>query len=213
MSERNSRELQRHLIVGLGNPGIKYAAHRHNVGFQCVDYMAERWGAALRTRRFKAHIGEVEVDGHRVVLAKPQTFMNESGQAVGPISGWFKIPPRRILVIHDDLDLPLARLRLRPGGSSGGHRGVQSIIDVLGTQEFHRLRIGIGRPAFGDPIDYVLNDFGREQEAVLHEIYRWVEEMVRYYLDVGIAEAMNRYNGRDLVSCDAGVGPDAADVK
>jgi peptidyl-tRNA hydrolase, PTH1 family len=212
MPERNSRELQRHLIVGLGNPGIKYAAHRHNVGFQCIDYIAEQWGATLCTRRFKAHLGEVEVDSHRVVLAKPQTFMNESGRAVGPISGWFKIPPRRILVIYDDLDLPLGRVRLRPGGSSGGHRGVQSIIDALGTPEFPRLRIGIGRPEFGDPIDYVLNNFSREQEPLVHEIYPWAKEIVRCYLDVGIVEAMNRYNGRDLgVSCDAGL--DSADKK
>ncbi len=206
MPERNSRELQRHLIVGLGNPGSKYAGHRHNVGFQCIDYIAERWGATLRTRRFKAHLGESDIDGHRVVLAKPQTFMNDSGRAVGPMSGWFKIPPRRILVIYDDLDLPLARVRLRPGGSSGGHRGVQSIIDALGTQEFPRLRVGIGRPEFGDPIDYVLNNFSREQEPIVREIYPWVEEMVRYYLDAGIVEAMNRYNGRDIMSCDADAG-------
>ncbi len=198
MSEQASQELQRYLIVGLGNPGRQYAGHRHNVGFQCVDYIAERWHAEWRTKRFKALLAEAEIDSHRVLLAKPQTFMNDSGQAVAPISGWYKIAPPRILVIYDDLDLPLARLRLRPAGSSGGHRGVQSIIDALGTQDFPRLRVGIGRPEQGDPIDYVLNDFTREQDAIMRQVYARVEEIVRCYLNAGIREAMNSYNGRDL---------------
>ncbi|MBC7235047.1 MAG: aminoacyl-tRNA hydrolase [Chloroflexi bacterium] len=200
MTGKFPRELTRHLIVGLGNPGPKYADNRHNIGFQCVDYIAERWNAAWRGRRFQALLAETEIDGHRVVLAKPQTFMNDSGQAVAPLSRWFKIPAERILVIYDDLDLPLARLRLRPGGSSGGHRGVQSIIEALGTQNFPRLRVGIGRPAYGDPIDYVLNDFDREQEPIVRQVYPYVEEIVRCYLNQGIHEAMNQYNGRDLIA-------------
>ena len=187
----------RYLIVGLGNPGPKYAGNRHNVGFMCVDHFAQIHDIAIRKRRFKANIGQGHVGPHHVVLLKPMTFMNDSGKAVAPASHWFKIPPERILVIHDDLDLPLGRLRLRPGGSSGGHKGINSIIKELGTRDFARLRIGIGRPQHGDPIDYVLDDFSRDQAPVIARACEWASEIIRRYLDAGIRDAMNEYNGRN----------------
>jgi len=130
-----------------------------------------------------------------VIVAMPQTFMNDSGQAVAPLSRWFKITPERIMVIYDDLDLPTGRVRLRPGGSSGGHHGIESIIEALGTRDFARLRIGIGRPEFGDPIDYVLNDISREQEPVLAEACEVAVSAIECFLTRGIREAMNQFNG------------------
>jgi len=183
-----------YLIVGLGNPGKRYARNRHNIGFQCVDHLATLYGITFR-KRFNALVGEGRIADQRVVLAKPLTFMNCSGQAVAPISHWYKVPPQRILVICDDLDLPLARMRLRPNGSSGGHNGLKSLIAELGTQDFPRLRLGIGRPAQGDPMDYVLNDFGRDQEPLIQPLYDKVDGLVRCLLQEGLTPAMNAYNG------------------
>jgi PTH1 family peptidyl-tRNA hydrolase len=183
-----------YLIVGLGNPGREYARNRHNVGFQCLDHLARVHGIEFRRHRFKAALGEGRIGGHRLLLAKPLTFMNESGLAVGSISRWYKISPERILVIHDDLDLPLGKIRLRPNGSGGGHKGINSIIAELGTRDFARLRIGIGRPERGDPIDYVLGDFGRDQEPVVATTCELVECIVLSFLEEGIERAMNAYN-------------------
>lgn len=183
------------MIVGLGNPGSRYAHHRHNVGYQCVDYMAERQGISISRKRFQALYGDGTLDDRRVILAKPLTFMNESGQAVGPLSRWYKIAPPQILVIYDDLDLPLGKVRVRPGGSSGGHHGIESVIEGLGSRDFGRIRVGIGRPEQGDPIDYVLNDFGRDQAPAIEKTYDLVEQIVLCFLHQGIKEAMNLFNG------------------
>ena len=185
----------RYLVVGLGNPGERYHRNRHNIGFHCLMRLAENHGITLDRKRFKALWGQGHIAGQPVVLAMPQTYMNDSGQAVASLSRWFKIPPERIMVVHDDLDLPVGRVRLRPGGSSGGHHGIESIIAHLGTGEFNRLRIGIGRPAFGDPIDYVLNDISPEQEPILAEACAVAARAVACFLERGIHEAMNLYNG------------------
>ena len=182
------------LIAGLGNPGPKYAGNRHNVGFQAIDRLARLHDISLRRRRFKARLGEGHIGAHPVVLAQPLTFMNNSGDAVGPLSRWYKIPPERVLVIHDDLDLPLGRLRLRPHGSSGGHNGMRSIIRSLGTDQYPRLRIGVGRPQRGDPIDYVLTDFDPDEEPLMQAVLDRVDEIVRCVLDQGVNEAMNTFN-------------------
>lgn len=190
--------VERYLIVGLGNPGRKYARNRHNVGFQSVDYIARMYGIAVNKRRFQSLLGEGAIIGKRVVLAQPQTFMNDSGQAVAPLYRWFKTPLDHTIVIYDDLDLELGQVRVRPGGSSGGHNGLKSIIAMLKSQEFPRIRIGIGRPAVGDPVDYVLNDFAPDQEPVIAAAYQRVDEVIRAYLEQGIQEAMNLYNGQPL---------------
>jgi peptidyl-tRNA hydrolase, PTH1 family len=186
-----------YLIVGLGNPGREYAGNRHNVGFQCVDRLAEAHAIALRKSRFSASFGEGYIGARHVVLAKPMTFMNDSGKAVGPISKWYKVLPERILVIYDDLDLSLGKVRLRPNGSSGGHKGINSIIAALGTRDFNRLRVGIGRPTYGDPVDYVLGDFDREQTPVIQATYDQVLRIVPCFLEEGMLKAMNTYNGKD----------------
>jgi PTH1 family peptidyl-tRNA hydrolase len=183
------------LVVGLGNPGPRYARNRHNVGYQCVDYIARRHAISVERKRFQALLGEGTLDDHRVILAKPLTFMNGSGEAVGPLSRWYKVAPQQMLIIYDDLDLPLGKVRVRPGGSSGGHHGIESLIAELHTPDFCRVRVGIGRPERGDPIDYVLNDFSREQAPVIERTYDLVEQIVLCFLRQGIKEAMNTYNG------------------
>lgn len=185
-----------YLIVGLGNPGRKYAGNRHNIGFRMIDRLAGAHGIHVaRRKRFHAELGEGAIGAHRVVLAKPLTFMNDSGRAVQAIRHWYKVPTQHILVIYDDLDLPLGRIRLRQGGSSGGHNGMRSTITALGGNDFCRLRIGIGRPPRGDPIDYVLSDFSPDEEPVVLRLCDRIDEMVLRYLDDGIRAAMNEYNG------------------
>lgn len=188
-----------YLIVGLGNPGSEYADNRHNIGFQCIDCLARAYNVGLREKkRLNALVGKGDVEGCPVVLTKPLTFMNKSGQAVQRVSHWYRIPPEHILIIHDDLDLPVGRMRLRPGGSSGGHKGIRSIIAELGTKDFARLRIGIGRPEWGEPADYVLNDFDPQQEKVMDTVRDWVVDLVPLLLEEGIEEAMNVFNGKQV---------------
>lgn len=182
------------LLVGLGNPGPEYARNRHNVGFMCLDRLAERHGLSSWRRKHHALVAEGLVKGHSVVLAKPQTFMNLSGQAVRPLVRYYGVALADLLVIHDDLDLELGVLRLRRRGSSAGHKGVQHIIDTLGSQEFPRLRIGIGRPAQGDPVDYVLSDFALDESIVIDRTLDRAVEAIVAWLELGIEAAMNAFN-------------------
>jgi len=184
------------LIVGLGNPGRDYARHRHNMGFRVVDALARAHGLAFaRKKGAKARVAEGRIAGRDVVLAKPQTFMNLSGKAVARLSRLYDIPPDRILVIYDDLDLPLGRLRLRSEGGAGGHKGLRSIIDLLGTRSFPRLRVGIDRPPGNmDAADYVLQPFDQEQQSLVEPIVERAMAAVLCWLDEGIALAMDRFN-------------------
>ena len=182
------------LVVGLGNPGRKYAGSRHNVGFQCLDRLAEAWGLSFSRRKHKALLAQGEIAGLKVVLAKPQTFMNLSGQAVERLARFYRVPPESILVIHDDLDLPVGNIRLRPKGGSGGHKGMKSITERLGTQGFSRLRVGIDRPTHGDPVDYVLDDFAPDELIAIEEAYERAVSAVELWLGEGVEAAMNRYN-------------------
>lgn len=190
---RGEPDIER-LIVGLGNPGRKYAGHRHNVGFQCLDHLAEAWGLSFSRRKHKALLAQGQIAGLKAILAKPQTFMNLSGQAVERMAHFYKVPPENILVIYDDLDLPVGRIRLRPEGGSGGHKGMKSIIEHLGSNGFPRLRVGIGRPTHGDPVDYVLGDFTLDEQIAIDDAYERVVSAVELWLAEGIAAAMNRYN-------------------
>jgi len=149
------------LVVGLGNPGREYAGHRHNVGQMVVDELARRHGGSWRSK-FSGQLAEIRLDGHKLALLKPETFMNESGRSVGAAMRFFKLEPDAVLVIHDEGDLERGRLQLRLGGGLGGHNGLRSIASHLKTQDFLRLRVGVGRPGRGDPrplADYVLSDF------------------------------------------------------
>ena len=185
-----------YLIVGLGNPGEQYAKSRHNVGFESVKYLAKRHGLDFNTKQAKARIAIGNVAGQRVVLARPFTYMNNSGEAVGPLVRWYKIDPaRELLVIYDDLDLPLGTLRLRASGSAGGQGGMKSIIAQLGTQDFPRLRVGIARPPEGwDTKDYVLGNWSRAELQELPEILTRVADAAELFISEGIVAAMNRFN-------------------
>ncbi|RLC65961.1 MAG: aminoacyl-tRNA hydrolase [Chloroflexi bacterium] len=187
--------MEPYLIVGLGNPGSRYAGNRHNAGFRCVEQFAAACNLTFDERRNRALITRGAIGGRGVILAKPQTFMNESGRAVAPLVRFYRMPLERLLVVYDDLDLPLGTLRLRPEGGSGGHRGVQSIIDHLGSREFPRLRIGIGRPPGRmDPAAYVLQDFSAEEEPLVEETLERAVAAIEAWLCEGIEAAMERYN-------------------
>lgn len=182
------------LIVGLGNPGPSYVKNRHNVGYQCVERVAQRAGLTLGKVMFKAYTTIGQIDNIHVVLARPLTFMNLSGQAVGPLLHWYHAELSDLLVICDDLDLPLGRIRLRQHGGSAGHKGMRSIMETLGTQEFARLRIGIGRPAHGEPQDYVLGNFTLDEQIAMQNAYDRAAAAVESFVVDGIAVAMNKFN-------------------
>ena len=184
------------LIVGLGNPGEEYAKTRHNIGFQSVDELARRHNLQFSSKRAKAQIAEGYIAGQRVALAKPLTFMNASGQAVVGLCQWYKIAPEHeLLVVYDDLDLPFGVLRLRSRGSAGTHNGMRSIVNLLGTQEFGRLRIGIDQaPPNWDTVRYVLGRFRPEEEARLPNIRAQTADAIELMLREGLTAAMNRYN-------------------
>lgn len=184
------------LIVGLGNPGAIYSKNRHNIGFQCIDFIAEKSGIKLDKKNMNAVWGKGTLAEKEVILSKPQTFMNLSGKSVGEMVRFYKLDPKKeLLVICDDLDLPVGRVRLRPGGSSGGQNGLKNIIEAVGTQEYARLRVGIGRPVRGDARDHVLNDFSRDEMTVINEIYGRVADAVETFLTLGMERAMNKFNG------------------
>ncbi|HET9014371.1 MAG TPA: aminoacyl-tRNA hydrolase [Thermomicrobiaceae bacterium] len=186
------------MIAGLGNPGRKYAGTRHNIGFLVVDELARRLPRGENRRRFDSQLTETSTPGARVVLLKPETFMNLSGNAVSAAARWYRVPPERVLLVHDDMDLPFGQLRLRPGGSSGGHNGVTSVIQQLGTERIPRLRIGIGRPELGTTISYVLNRFTRDEERALPDVVANAADAALSWERDGIEVAMNLYNRRDV---------------
>lgn len=186
---------ERFLLVGLGNPGRKYEKNRHNVGFMAVDKLAELHGITLGKVQNKALTGNGRIANRPVILAKPQTYMNDSGSAVGPLAGYYKVPPANVLVIYDELDLPLGTLRLREKGGAGGHNGMKSIINHLG-QDFPRLRLGIGRPPGQmPPAAYVLQDFGQSDWPLVAEILDGAAKAAYTFVSEGIQLAMSRHNG------------------
>jgi PTH1 family peptidyl-tRNA hydrolase len=186
------------LIVGLGNPGKDYAGHRHNLGFRCINHLAKAHGIGVDKRQCQAQAGAGRMAGVPVVLAKPRTFMNLSGEAVRLLMQRYKAKREDLVVIHDDLDLPPGRIRLYANGGPGGHRGVASIISALGSRDFVRIRVGVGRPPPGmDPVDYVLLEFSPTERAVIEEAIARVGEAVPFMLREGLAAAMNKYNQRE----------------
>jgi len=191
------------LIVGLGNPGRGHANNRHNVGFVCLNHFARTQSIRFDKKQGKARIGLGEAAGSKVVVAKPQTYMNRSGQSVSLLVKKFNVSLNNLLVIHDDLDLPLAKIRIRQGGSAGGHKGVGSIITGLGSQNFIRIRVGIGRPVKNEGftefsedevIAYVLRDFTPDEKKIITQVIPTVSEAILCLLTEGLTAAMNRYN-------------------
>ena len=184
------------LIVGLGNPGEKYERTRHNVGFLVVDALAERLGVPVQKLKHRALTNTVRLAGQKALLMKPVTFMNLSGEAVGDAARFYKLPPERVLVISDDTALPLGKLRLRKGGSAGGHNGLKSIIQHLGTDQFPRLRVGVGekpRPDY-DMADWVLGKLQGEDWKAMEAAVDRAADAVEHVLAHGVDAAMNRFN-------------------
>ncbi len=183
------------LVIGLGNPGARYRGTRHNVGFRVVERLGERWEIAFSGRRHDAEVGVGEVAGARTVLAMPRTFMNASGESVVKLRRAYRVVPAGIIAVYDDLDLPLGRVRIRGGGRAGGHRGVASLIEVLGA-EFARVRVGIGRPPGDrDPIDFVLERFAPAERAVVEGAVERAADGVEALLRDGLERAMSLFNG------------------
>ncbi|HWD93719.1 MAG TPA: aminoacyl-tRNA hydrolase [Verrucomicrobiae bacterium] len=185
------------LIVGLGNPGAEYARTRHNAGFLLVEKLAGRWKANWTLeKKFHARVARAEHGDSRVVLCEPQTFMNSSGETVGPLAGFYRVPVKRLLVAVDDADLPFGEIRLRPSGSSGGHHGLESIEQHLNTREFARLRIGIGRKDGAREItDYVLGRFSAAEGELMEKVLTAAAGQTEMWLQGGIQKAMSQFNG------------------
>lgn len=185
------------LIAGLGNPGREYRESRHNFGFMVVDRLAERLNVQFNKEQQKALIATAAYEGRKLLLVKPQTYMNESGRAVVPLLHYYKLEQDHLLVIHDDMDLPFGTLRVRPNGSNGGQKGVGSIITQLGSQEFSRIRCGIGHPhGQMEVVDFVLNKFGKEDEELLPAVLEKASSCALDFTVQGFTYCMNHYNGR-----------------
>ena len=184
-----------YLVAGLGNPAKKYEKTRHNVGFETIDILAADCGIEVRERKHRALCGRGVIGGVKVILAKPQTYMNLSGESVGAIAGFYQIPPENIIVICDDVNLPAGQLRICARGSAGGHNGLKNIILHLDSQDFMRVRIGVGeKPEGWDLADYVLSRFGSEDRKVIDEAEKDAAEAVKLMIAGEIAKAMNLYN-------------------
>ena len=185
------------MVVGLGNPGDKYRYTRHNTGFLSLSYMAQKLNFDISKARFNALCGEAMLGTHRTLFLLPQTFMNNSGEAVRPAMDFYKIPVERVLVVYDDISLPCGKLRIRPSGSAGGHNGIKSIIEHTGSENFPRIKIGVGEKPHPemDLADWVLSGFSQEERAVLFEKFDKAYQAATLIADGKINEAMNRCNG------------------
>lgn len=189
------------LIVGLGNPGKNYAHNRHNIGFRCLNYFARLHSIRFERRQCQSRVGFGEVGGEKLLLAKPRTFVNASGKAVGCLASKYGVHLNDLLVIYDDLDLPLGKIRLRRSGGSGGHKGMKSIIPALGSEDFSRIRVGIGRPKVEElsnnedvVVNYVLSNFTPQEERLIKPVIARVAEAVDCFLTQGIEVAMSKFN-------------------
>lgn len=187
-----------YLIAGLGNPTREYEKTRHNVGFEAIDILADKAGTTVTEKKHKALYGKGYIGGQKVILAKPQTYMNLSGESIREIADFYKIEPENIIILCDDINLSEGQLRICLKGSAGGHNGLKNIISHLGTQEFPRIRIGVGeKPRGMDLADYVLGRFPKEQQAVMEEAYRDAAEAACMMIEDGADAAMNHYNRKN----------------
>ena len=187
------------LIVGLGNPGTEYAATRHNIGFDMVTYLSDKYGIALRSKEGKAIVGKGVIEGQKVMLVQPQTYMNLSGESVRALMDYYKLTTDEIVIIYDDISMPVGQVRIRPKGSAGGHNGIKSIIAHLGTQEFPRIKIGVGaKPENGDLVKHVLGCFSKEDDAKIRDVFALAEEGLLAILQEDVKTAMNAVNGKKV---------------
>ena len=186
-----------YVIAGLGNPTKEYEKTRHNAGFDAIDVLADKLGIGITERKHRALCGRGVFGGEKLLLLKPQTYMNASGESIGEAARFYQIPPERIIVLYDDINLEVGQLRIRTKGSAGGHNGIKSIIAHLGSQDFPRVRIGVGaKPEQMDLAAYVLGHFTKTDRAVMEEAFQDAADAVRMMLADGADAAMNRYNGK-----------------
>lgn len=190
--------MDRYLVAGLGNPGHQYRETRHNIGFAVVDRLADRYRLQLSEEKFDGAFTSGRVRGESVYLLKPQTMMNRSGDSVGPAARYHDLDPERVVVVHDDVDLSFGRLEVKDGGGHGGHNGVRSVADQLGSSAFLRVRCGVGRPEQGSVRDHVLSQFDDSERAVADELVEVAADAVETIITDGPSEAQNRFNGRNL---------------
>lgn len=183
-----------YLIVGLGNPGTEYRNTRHNVGFDVIDLMAEKYNIKINRIRFKGSIGEGSINGEKVIFLKPSTYMNLSGESVVEAASFYKIPKENIIVIYDDISLEVGRMRVRPEGSAGGHNGIKNIILHLSSEVFPRVKVGVGQPE-RDLVKHVLGHFAKEEREVLYKVFMNAMEATVSIIEDGVIEAMNKFNG------------------
>lgn len=184
------------LIAGLGNPGKDYRHTRHNIGFMVIDHLSNELKIPVKKVKQKSLIGIGKLDNKEILLVKPQTFMNNSGESIAPLMRYYKVPHQNLMVIHDDLDIPFGTIRIRPTGGTSGQKGMKSIIEKLGSQEFPRIRMGIGRPpGHMDPVDFVLENFSKDQLSILENILEDATNAIKTFIIDGLNKAMNTYNG------------------
>lgn len=200
--ENNNNKVIPQIIIGLGNPEKKYDHTRHNIGFELVDYLASHWLFSWqKNTKFKALFTEgMALNHQKIKLVKPLTYMNKSGESVRAILDWYKLPMESILVVYDDMDLPIGKIRMRLSGSAGGHNGIKSIISHLGGQNFPRLRIGIGKsePQKGS-ISHVLGKFSPDEKELMSKVLKFTEEVIEVSIKEGVEKSMSLYNGIDIL--------------
>lgn len=187
------------LIVGLGNPGMEYAATRHNIGFDMVTFLSDKYNIPLRSREGKALVGKGIIEGQKVMLAQPQTYMNLSGESVQALMSFYKIDLEDLIVIYDDISLDVGQIRMRGKGSAGGHNGIKNIIQHLGSQDFARIKIGVGqKPENGDLIKHVLGRFSKEEDGMFRDIFALADEGLCAWLRDDMSQATNLVNGKRI---------------
>ena len=198
MYKRKWRVIEMYIIAGLGNPTSQYEGTRHNAGFDVIDVIAEKYNISVDGKKNRAYIGKGMIEGQKVILAKPQTYMNLSGDSVGEMAQFYKIPPENIIVINDDISLDVGRIRVRPKGSAGGHNGLKSIIYRLNSDTFPRVKMGVGAPKHEDYdlADFVLGRFTKEEIPVMEDAIVKAEKAVAEIIKNGVQSAMNKYNGK-----------------
>lgn len=185
------------LIVGLGNPGKEYENTRHNIGFNAMDVISKKYKVELNRIKFKGVYGETFINGEKVILLKPSTYMNLSGESIRAVMDFYKISDENVLVIYDDISLEVGRLRIRDKGSAGGHNGIKSMISHMGTQEFARIKIGVGQPK-GDLVNHVLGSFAKDEREILDKVLETVVIAAEVIINEDVKEAMNKYNSFNL---------------
>lgn len=187
------------VIAGLGNPGSEYAVTKHNVGFMFINALAKNLGAAIWKSAFEAEVAEVRIGFEKVLLVKPMTYMNDSGRSLGALLSWYKLAPEDLIVIHDDMDIPVGTIRIRKKGSAGGHNGIKSILNHVNDEHFSRIRIGIGRPALHwTVVDHVLAPFSVEDAPKIGEVIEYLIPAAKCIVTDGVDMAMNRYNPKKM---------------